>query len=42
MWKLFNESNVPYNPRQDVNFRSYNVKTVLYGIETVSYLGPEI
>ena len=29
--ELFNEANVPYNLRQDVSFRSYNVKTVLYG-----------
>ena len=40
--KLFNEANVPYNLRQDVRFRSYNVKTVLYGTETLSYLGPKI
>ena len=39
---LFNEANVPYNLRQDVSFRSYNVKTVLYGTETLSYLGPKI
>ena len=39
MWELFNEPNVPYNLRQDVSFKSYNVKTVLYGIETLSYLG---
>ena len=31
MCELFNEANVPYNLRQDVSFRSYNVKTVLYG-----------
>ena len=40
--ELFNEANVPYNLRQDVSFRSYNVKTVLYGTETLSYLGPKI
>ena len=39
--ELFNEANVPYNLRQDVSFRSYNVKTVLYGTETLSYLGPK-
>ena len=42
MWKLFNEANVPYDLRQDIGFRSYNVKTVLYGTETLSYLGPKI
>ena len=40
--ELFNEANIPYNLRQDVSFRSYNVKTVLYGTETLSYLGPKI
>ena len=42
MCELFNEANVPNNLRQDVSFRSYNVKTVLYGTETLSYLGPKI
>ena len=42
MCELFNEANVPYNLRQDVSFRSYNVKTALYGTETLSYLGPKI
>ena len=41
MCELFNEANVPYDLRQDVRFRSYNVKTVLYGTETFSYLGPK-
>ena len=40
--ELFNEANVPYNLRQDVSFRTYNVKTVLYGTETLSYLVPKI
>ena len=31
MCKLFNEVNVPYNLQQNASFRSYNVKTVLYG-----------
>ena len=26
---------------KDVSFRSYNVKTVLYGTETLSYFGPK-
>ena len=42
MCELFNEAKVPYDLRQDVSFRSYNVKTVLYGTESLSYLGPKI
>ena len=42
MCELFNEANVPYNLCQDVRFCSYNVRTVLYGSETLSYLKPKI
>ena len=42
MCELFNEANVSYNLRQDVSCRSYNVKTVFYRTETLSYLGPKI
>ena len=42
MCELFNGANVTYNLCQDVSFRSYNVKTVLYGTETLSYLRPKI
>ena len=42
MCELLNEANVPYDLRQDVSFRSYNVKTLLYGTEMLSYLGPKI
>ena len=42
MCELFNEANVPYDLRQEVSFRSYNVKAVLYVTETLSYLGPKI
>ena len=42
MCELFNEANIPYNLRQDVSFRSYNVKTVLHATETLSYLGLKI
>ena len=28
MCEMFNETNFPYDVRQDVSFRSYNVKTV--------------
>ena len=42
MCELFDEANVPYNLDQHVSFCSYNVKTVLYGTETLSYLGPKI
>ena len=41
MCELFNEANVPYNLYQDVSFRSYNVKAVLYGTKTL-YLRPKI
>ena len=41
MCELINEPSVPYNLRQDVGFRSYNVKIVLYGTETLSYLIPK-
>ena len=42
MCELFSEANVPYDLRRDVSFRSCNVKTVLYGTDTLSYLGPKI
>ena len=42
MCELFNEVNVPYDLRQYVSFCSYNAKTVLYGTESLSYLGPKI
>ena len=42
MCELFNEVNVPYDLRQDVSFCSFNVKTVFYGTETLTYLGPKI
>ena len=42
MCELFNEANVPNNLRQEVSFRSYNVKTALYGTEKLSYLGLKI
>ena len=34
MSESFNETDIPYDLRQDVSFRSYNVKTVLYGTES--------
>ena len=42
MCELFNEANVPYNLFQDVSFRSYNVKTVLYGTKILAHLGSKI
>ena len=39
---LFHEANVPYYLRQEVSFRSWNVKTVLYDTETLSYLETKI
>ena len=38
MYDSFNETNILYNLCQDVSFRSYNVKTALYGTETLSHL----
>ena len=38
--RTFNEAEFSYNLPQDVSFCSY-VKTVLYGTETLSYLGPK-
>ena len=40
--RIVNEANVPNNLRQDLSFCSYNVKTVLHGTKTLSYLGPKI
>ena len=31
-----------FHMRQDVHFCSYNVKTVLYGTKTLSYIRPKI
>ena len=42
MCELFNEAYVLYNPRQDVSFRTYNVKSMLHGTKTLSYLGSKI
>ena len=42
MCELFNEANVPIISVKTLSFRSYNVKNVLYGTETLSYLGLKI
>ena len=42
MCELFNEANNPYNLLQGVSCRSCNVKAVLYGTDTLSYVGPKI
>ena len=42
MCELFNEAYVLYNPHQDVRFRTYIVKSVLYGTKMLSYLGSKI
>ena len=34
--ELFNETKIPYNLSEDVSFRSYNAKPVLYGTDTLS------
>ena len=39
---LFKEVTHPYNLRNDLICGSYKVKTVRYGRETITYLGPKI
>ena len=40
--ELFSQISLSYNLCKDTKFRSYNVKTVHYGTETLSYLEPKI
>ena len=42
MKDVFKVKDVNYNFRSDVNFTSYNVRSVHYGTETISFLGPRI
>ena len=39
---IFDLKNIPYNLRSGPTFRTNNVKTVKYGIETLSYRGPKM
>ena len=36
------ERSLPYNLRNNVNFTTYNVHTVTYGIDSIRHLGPRI
>ena len=38
----FNQVNHSYNLHKNINFRTCNVKTVHYGTNTLSYLGPKM
>ena len=38
---IFPERSIPYNLRNENNFKSSNVHTVYYGTETISYRGPK-
>ena len=42
MLDLFKEVTHPYNLRNVLICGSYKFKTVRYGAETITYLGPEI
>ena len=42
MRELFNRVNISYNWRKVTKIRSYNVKTVHYGTETLLYIGPKV
>ena len=42
MEEVFDIVDIPYNLRNQTKFKSYPVKTVKYGLETVSYLGPKV
>ena len=40
MKNIFPRSNNPYNTRCQAEFESYNIRTVYYGCETITYRGP--
>ena len=42
MCELFQETEHPYDLRNDHTFRTYNVKIVQYRTETLSFMGPKI
>ena len=42
MLDLFKEVKNPYNLRNALICGSYKIKTVRYGTETITYLGPKI
>ena len=41
MSTIFPKRKIPYNLRNENNFESSNVSTVLYGTETISFRGPK-
>ena len=41
MKNIFPKSNNPYNTRCQAEFESYNIRTVYYGCETITYKGPK-
>lgn len=42
MSKLFRKRNVPYDTKSFPVFETRNIKTVHYGSETITHLGPNI
>ena len=42
MKDIFLERNLKYNLRNNAGFKTKNISTVRYGMETISYLGPKI
>ena len=42
MKEVFTIKDINYNLRSDVNFTSHNIRSVHYGTETISFLGPRI
>ena len=42
MNSLFPITNIPYNLRNNSDFKRENIRTVTYGSETLSFRGPEI
>ena len=42
MNSLFSITNIPYNLRNNSDFKKENIRTVTYGSETLSFRGPEI
>ena len=42
MGEVFRINEIKYNLRTDVSFASNNIRTVHYGLQSISYLGPKI
>ena len=41
MRKVFPQSDIKYNLRKDTHFKTENIHSVRYGLETLSYTGPK-